>query len=283
MKTQVNNLNIFAMEIRKSILEAIHEFGAGHIGGSMSMAELMAVLYGEVLNIDPENPRWDKRDWLVVSKGHCGPAVYATLANKGFFPKDWLKTLNQPGTNLPSHCDRNRTPGIDMTTGSLGQGLSAACGMAWAHRYKKNDNMTYCIMGDGEIGEGQIWEAALFASSKKLNNLIAFVDENHKQLDGYTKDICNLGDIAKKFEDFGWNSYNVDGHDTEAILSAIKDAQKSTDKPSMIVLDTVKGKHCPFVEKEFYNHHVTMNDEQYEESVAYLDNLISELKSEVSQ
>ena len=283
MNENVKNLEILAMNIRKNILDTVYSFGAGHIGGSMSMAELMAVLYGLILKINPENPRWDGRDWLVVSKGHCGPAVYATLAQKGFFPKEWLSTLNKPGTNLPSHCDRNRTPGIDMTTGSLGQGLSVASGIAWGHRYKNNGNMTYCILGDGELNEGQVWEAALFASSKKLSNLIAFVDENHKQLDGYTKNICDLGSISGKFREFGWNTQEVDGHSIEQIIKAIAIAQKPGDKPNMIVLDTVKGKHCPFVENEYYNHHVTINKNQYDESIQHLDYLISQLQSEVSK
>lgn len=279
MKKSLKEMNIFAAQIRKAALRAMNAFHGGHVGGSMSMSDLMAALYGECMKVDPKNPQWEERDWLVVSKGHCGPAVYGTLALMGYFPEDELDTLNKEGTRLPSHCDRNRTPGIDMTTGSLGQGVSCAVGVAWGMKYKKMPNTVYTILGDGECDEGQVWEAALFAATKKLGNLIGFVDYNKKQLDGYTKDICDLGDIRQKFEDFGWHSVEVDGHDIPAIVEAIENAKKVTDKPSMIVLNTIKGKDCCFADA-FYNHFVRFPESDYEAAIKELDAKIAKLESE---
>ncbi|GAB2043569.1 transketolase [Agathobaculum sp. TL06] len=279
MKKSLKEMNIFAAQIRKAALRAMNAFHGGHVGGSMSMSDLMAALYGEVMKVDPKNPQWEDRDWLVVSKGHCGPAVYGTLALMGYFPEDELDTLNKEGTRLPSHCDRNRTPGIDMTTGSLGQGVSAAVGIAWGMQYQKKPNYVYTILGDGECDEGQVWEAALFAATKKLGHLIGFVDYNKKQLDGYTKDICDLGDLRQKFEDFGWHSQEVDGHDIPAIVAAIEEAKKVADKPSMIVLNTIKGKDCCFADT-FYNHFVRFPEEDYEAAIKELDAKIAKLESE---
>ena len=280
MKEKVTDLKIFAAEIRKASLRAMNSFHGGHVGGSMSMAELMAVLYGGVMNVDPSAPLKEDRDWLIVSKGHCGPAVYGTLACRGFFPMEELETLNKEGTRLPSHCDRLRTPGVDMTTGSLGQGVSCAVGIAWGLRYQKRNNRVYTILGDGECDEGQVWEAALFAATKKLSNLTAFVDCNKKQLDGWTADICNLGDLRKKFETFGWNALEVDGHDVSAISDAIEQAKLCTDKPSIIVLNTIKGKDCCFAEEVFYNHFIRFDQEEYERAINYLDDKIAVLRRE---
>ena len=279
MKKSLKEMNIFAAQIRKAALRAMNAFHGGHVGGSMSMSDLMAALYGEVMKVDPKNPQWEERDWLVVSKGHCGPAVYGTLALMGYFPEDELDTLNKEGTRLPSHCDRNRTPGIDMTTGSLGQGVSAAVGIAWGMQYQKKPNYVYTILGDGECDEGQVWEAALFAATKKLGHLIGFVDYNKKQLPGYTKDSCDLGDLRQKFEDFGWHSQEVDGHDIPAIVAAIEEAKKVADKPSMIVLNTIKGKDCCFADT-FYNHFVRFPEEDYEAAIKELDAKIAKLESE---
>lgn len=279
MKKSLKELNIFAAQIRKAALRAMNAFHGGHVGGSMSMSDLMAALYGEAMKVDPKNPQWEERDWLVVSKGHCGPAVYGTLALMGYFPEDELDTLNKEGTRLPSHCDRNRTPGIDMTTGSLGQGVSAAVGIAWGMQYQKKPNYVYTILGDGECDEGQVWEAALFAATKKLGHLIGFVDYNKKQLDGYTKDICDLGDMRQKFEDFGWHAQEVDGHDITAIVDAINKAKEVTDKPSMIVLNTIKGKDCCFADT-FYNHFVRFPESDYEAAIKALDEKIAKLESE---
>lgn len=271
------NLRLLAAQIRKTVLYGLGTSKAGHIGGAMSMSDALAVLYGKEMKVDPNNPKWEERDRLVVSKGHCGPAVYAALAVKGFFPMEWMLTINQPETKLPSHCDKNKVPGIDMTTGSLGQGMSTALGIAWGLRYQQNDAYTYLFLGDGECDEGQVWEGALFASTKKLNHVIALIDKNEKQLDGYTKDICNVGDLAKKFEQFDWYAQDVDGHDVMGIAEAIENAKKQNEKPSVIVLHTVKGKDCTFAEDVFYNHHMTFMQEQLDEANQHLDQLIAKL------
>lgn len=272
----MENYKKLAAEIRKTILLGMSYAHAGHVGGSMSMADLLAVLYGGVMHIDPKNPKMEDRDRLVVSKGNCGYGVYGALALKGYFPYEWLKTINRAGTKLPSHCDMNKVPGIDMTTGSLGQGMSTGLGIAWGLRYLNSPAYTYIILGDGECQEGQVWEGALFAGTRKLNNVIAFVDVNKKQLDGYTKDICDVGDLRQKFEDFGWYAQEVDGHNHEEIINSIDNAKNQKDKPSMIVLNTIKGKDCSFAEDVFYNHHMTFTDEQYKEAIAKLDLIIKE-------
>lgn len=274
----IKKLNIFAAEIRKAALTAMNAFHGGHVGGVMSMSDLMAALYGNIMKVDPKNPHWPERDWLAVSKGHCGPAVYAALALKGFFPQEELLTLNKEGTRLPSHCDRNRTPGIDVTTGSLGQGFSCAAGCAWAMKYKKMPNYIYTVLGDGECDEGQVWETALFAATKKLDHLIAFIDCNGKQLDGFTKDICDIGDLRKKFEDFGWDAHEIDGHDIGAILKAVSAAKLVAGRPSMIVLHTQKGKDCPFAERLVNNHFISFTQEDYEEAIEFLNKKIKKLE-----
>ena len=251
-----------AKQIRIETIRAIESIGVGHLGGAMSVVEALAVLYGDVMNIDPKNPGWEERDWFVLSKGHSGPALYATLALKGYFPKEELLTLNKPHTRLPSHCDRRKTPGVDMSTGSLGQGMSTALGVAQGLLMDGKKNRVYLVIGDGECNEGQIWEGAMFAAQRKLHNVIAFVDWNKKQLDGYLKDICDIGDIRQKFEDFGWYAQSVDGHSVEEIHAAIQKAQAQTDRPSMIALNTVKGKGCNFCENVFYNHNITVSAEQ---------------------
>ncbi len=280
MDQTVNELQQFACQIRIETIRALSVMGVGHIGGSMSMADLMAVLYGKVLNVDPHFPRKEDRDWVVVSKGHCGPALYVTLALKGYFPVEELATINRPGTRLPSHCDRNRTPGVDITTGSLGQGMSSAIGVALGNRMRGLDNYTYLILGDGECQEGQVWEGALFAPQHKLDHLIAFVDYNKKQLDGFTRDICDLGDLARKFQDFGWYAQQVDGNDVEALLKAIETAKASRGRPSMIVMDTIKGKDCTFAEDVYYNHHMTFTQEQAAQAIAALEAKLDKLRKE---
>lgn len=271
MRSDITELKNLATNIRITALKGLRELGFGHIGGTMSMAELMAALYGECMDIDPKNPDWEDRDWYIQSKGHSGPAVYAALALKGYFPEEEMLTINQGGTNLPSHCDRNKTKGIDMSTGSLGQGMSTAIGVALGNALKKKDNYTYLLLGDGECQEGQVWEGAMFAAQKNLDHLIAFVDYNKKQLDGYVKDICDLGDIAKKFEDFGWHVQSIDGHDIEGIVNAVNEAKENKGKPSMIVLNTIKGKGCNFAEDVLYNHHMRFTKEQADEAIAVLE------------
>lgn len=277
MKNNEKDIKILAAKIRQDALRAMVTTGGGHVGGSMSMADLMACLYGELLKYDAKNPKWEERDRLVVSKGHSGPALYGALAESGFFPKDWLDTVNLGGTRLPSHCDMNLTPGIDMSTGSLGQGVSTAIGIAWGMKYLKKPNITYLVFGDGEAEEGQVWEGAMFAAQNKLDHLIAFVDYNKKQLDGYTKDICDLGDIRKKFEDFGWDAVEVNGHDIKALCDTVKHVKEIPGKPHMIVLNTIKGKGCSFAENELYNHHMKFGKEKYLEAVNELQKQIDML------
>lgn len=273
------DLKIDAARIRIGILEGLRKSGAGHVGGSMSMADLMAVLYGGVMRVRPNDPRWEDRDWLVVSKGHCGPALYATLALHGFFPKEELASINQGGTILPSHCDRNLTPGVDMTTGSLGQGMSTAIGVAFGNRYNGKTSRTYLVLGDGETQEGQVWEGALFAAQHRLDNLIAFIDSNGKQLDGYTKDICDTGDLAQKFRDFGWNAHECDGNEPADIRRAAMMARRRAGRPSMIVMHTEKGAGCTFAEGVFFNHHIKFSEDELENAVASLEKTIEALQN----
>ncbi len=261
-ESKVKELKIFSKQIQIETVKMIASLGVGHLGGSLSIADVLAVLYGSQMKYDPKNPKWEDRDWFVCSKGHAGPAVYAALALKQFFPMSELETLNRPGTNLPSHCDRLKTPGIDMTTGSLGQGSSTAAGIALAHKMNNMVNTVYLLMGDGEIDEGQVWEMALFAGTKNLTNLIAFVDCNKLQLDGPTCEICDLGNIAKKFEDFGWYAQTVDGHDVAAIDEAIENAKAQNDKPSMIVLNTEKGHGWSMFANKSSSHNATISAEQ---------------------
>lgn len=265
-------LKKLALEIRIGIVEQIKARGFGHIGGSLSLADALAVLYGAVLRYDPKNPKWPERDKVVCSKGHAGPAVYATLAIRGFFPYEDLKTLNQPGTNLPSHCDKNKTPGVDMTTGSLGQGASLAVGIALGDQIKGLDSKTYVFVGDGESDEGQVWEAAMFTAGKKLTNLVWLVDDNKKQLDGYTKDIMPQFDLEAKFAAFGFDAKRIDGNDVEQLYGAL--TAPVGDKPKAIILDTVKGKGLAEVENTMGNHSMTVGPEVCDK---WLDTLRAEL------
>lgn len=263
------DLERFAFEIRIATVETLAARGFGHIGGSLSIADALSVLYGELMRIDPRDPKWPERDKLVCSKGHAGPAVYATLAIKGFFPKDELKTLNRPGTMLPSHCDRNKTPGVDMTTGSLGQGASLACGMALGDMLRGRDSKTYLILGDGECDEGQVWEAAMFASAKKLTNMVWLVDWNKKQLDGPVREILDTLDLEKKFASFGFDAVTVNGNDVEALYEAMT---RKSDRPLAIVMDTIKGKGIKQVEETASNHSMTENADVFDSWLSSLKN-----------
>ena len=268
-----------ALQIRIGIVTAIGALGVGHLGGSLSVADLLAVLYGDVMKFDPKNPGWPERDKLVCSKGHAGPAVYAALAIKGFFPYELLKTLNQPGTTLPSHCDRNKTPGIDMTTGSLGQGTSQAVGLAIGDYLKGRNNSIYLITGDGEMNEGQVWEAAMLAVARKVDNLFWFVDENKKQLDGTTEEILPQGDFLAKAEAFGFDSQRVAGNDVEAIYEAIQKSKTVKGKPHMIILDTIKGAGIKDVEQTVFNHSMPVSAQQAEKWIAELEDERTALSS----
>ena len=269
----------FATEIRRETAKMLMKRGFGHLGGSFSIVETLAVLYKDILNVDPSNPKWEERDWFVLSKGHAGPALYSTLALKGYFPKEWLMTLNDNGTRLPSHPDRLRTLGVDCTTGSLGQGSSQAVGVAKSFQMDGRSNRVYTIVGDGELNEGQVWEAFQFAAHQKLDNLIIFIDENHKQLDGLTKDIINPFDLRLKMEAFGFNAVRVDGKNVEAIYEAILLAISTKGKPTAIVLDTIKGQGIPFFEEMFDNHHIRFAGE----SETKLREAIASLEKEVSE
>ena len=237
-----------AKEIRRLTVECIASFGSGHIGGSLSIVDVLTALYYKEMNVDPKNPNKENRDRLVVSKGHSGPAVYATLAHKGYFEKNELKTLNKIGTNLPSHCDMNKTPGVDMTTGSLGQGISCAVGLALGSKIKNDQAHIYCIIGDGESQEGQVWEAAAFAAHNKLDNFTVFVDYNKLQLDDYLSVVQSEADIVGKWKSFGFNTLFINGHDFDELDKAIQCAKDTKGLPTAIILDTIKGKGVKFVE-----------------------------------
>ena len=265
---ETKNLQRFALKIRIGILEALKARGFGHVGGSLSIADALAVLYGSVMRYDPKNPAWEQRDKLICSKGHAGPAVYAALALRGFFPYEQLVTLNQPHTNLPSHCDRNKTPGVDMTTGSLGQGTSLAVGMAMGDMLKGLDSRTFLIVGDGEANEGQVWEAAMFTAAKRITSLTWLIDNNKKQLDGYTKDVLNPFDFEEKFRSFGFEAISIDGNDVEQLENAL--TRRPIDKPIAIILNTVKGKGVEEVENTMGNHSMTPPPEAFDRWLAEL-------------
>ncbi len=260
-----------ALEIRKSTLKCIGTLGVGHIGGSLTIAEVLSVLYFDAMNIDPKDPQKADRDRFVLSKGHGGPAVYSTLALRGYFEEDLLLTLNKPNTILPSHCDMQKTVGVDMTTGSLGQGFSAAVGMAVAGKLDKNPANIYAIIGDGESQEGQIWEAAMLAGAKHLGNLIAFTDYNKFQIDGTVEQVNGLYPLDKKWESFGWHVQVVDGHDVCAISHAIDNAKKIGEAPSMIILDTIKGKGAYFCENEITSHNMPITEDMWKKAVEMLE------------
>ena len=251
----MTNLEKIAREIRILTVKCIASLGSGHIGGSMSIVDVLTSLYYKEMNVDPKNPLMEGRDRLVVSKGHAGPAVYATLAHKGYFPESELYTLNKYGTNLPSHCDMNKTPGVDMTTGSLGQGLSCAIGLALGSKIKEDNAYIYAIIGDGESQEGQIWEAAFFASHKKLDNLIVFLDYNKMQLDVTLEEVNDSGNMYDKFKSFGFDTYSIDGHNIDEIIATIEKAKTVKGMPHMIVLNTIKGKGVSFAEAAKANSH----------------------------
>lgn len=272
---------MLAAEIRLETLKIIASRGFGHVGGSMSMADAMAVLYGEVMRIDPKHPRWEGRDWFVLSKGHGGPVMYTTLGLMGYYPIESAYTLNQPGTQFPSHTDRNKTPGVDLTTGSLGQGMSEAVGAAIGNRIQGRDSRVFVAIGDGEADEGQIWEAAQFAAHYKLDHLICLVDDNKRQLDGAVEDVMGHGKgIGAKFDAFGWNVIDVaDGNDVEQIYDAIMRACACQGKPSCLILNTVKGKGATFAEPTGA-HSSQPTPEQWEEAIAAAQAALEAVKHE---
>jgi len=264
----LKNLNEKAKEIRILTLEMIGHAGKGHLGGALSLADLLALLYFKRMNINPDDPKWADRDRMVLSKGHAGPAMYAALSLRGYFPKEVCYTLNQNGTTLPSHVDMLKVRGADMTAGSLAQGFSAAVGIALAGKIDKKDYRVYTVIGDGESQEGQIWEAAMFAGNHGLSNLIAFCDNNGMQIDGTTDEVNSLEPMDKKWEAFGWNVIKVSGHDIAAMDEAIDRALLVTNRPTMIILKTVKGKGVSFAEGKVSSHSMAYGMDEVAAEVA---------------
>lgn len=265
--TKVEGLANIANDIRIEIIEQVYNANSGHPGGSLSCADILAVLYFNQMNIDSENPNEKGRDRFVLSKGHCAPALYATLARKGYFDKELLKGFRKVESNLQGHPDMKKVPGVDMSTGSLGQGLSAAVGMAIGSKMEHEGYRVYCLLGDGELEEGQVWEAAMSASKNKLDNLCAIVDYNTLQIDGNVEEVAGLIDIKEKFESFGFNVIEVNGHDIEALIHAFNSAKHQKDMPSVIIARTIKGKGVSFMEGKAEWHGKAPNQEQYEEAI----------------
>ncbi|MFA6873735.1 MAG: transketolase [Bacteroidaceae bacterium] len=272
-------LQVFAEQIRLETLKVIKSRGFGHVGGSMSLVDVMAVLYGECMNIDPKNPKFEDRDRIVMSKGHAGPVMYATLGLKGYYPIEEAYTLNQPHTKFPSHTDRLMTPGVDITTGSLGQGVSAAVGVALANKVVDGrKNKVFLFVGDGEADEGQVWEGLQFASQYKLDNLIVFIDCNGLQLDGTVEEIMSHGDMATKVQAYGYSVQSVNGHDVEAIYDAVEGAKITKGQPSCIILNTIKGKGATFAEPTGA-HTSQPTAEQWEEAIAVAEKRYNDAKN----
>ncbi len=271
-------LEIFATKERLLLLEGIFNAKAGHPGGSLSIAELMAYLYNVEMKIDASNPKWEDRDRFVLSKGHAAPALYATLALKGFFPTEDMKTLRKADSYLQGHPSMKCVPGVDMSTGSLGQGVSAAVGMALAAKLDNKDYRVYTILGDGEIEEGQVWEAAMFANAKKLDNLVVVVDNNNLQIDGTVEEVNSPYPIPEKFTAFGFNTIEIDGNNLDEIESAFEAAKACKGKPTAIVAKTVKGKGVSYMENQVNWHGAAPNEELYNQAVAELTAKLNELE-----
>ena len=271
-------LAITACKVRMGIVESTHAAKCGHPGGSLSAADMFTYLYFKELNVDPKNPKWEDRDRFVLSKGHTAPGLYAALALRGFFPAQDLITLRKVGSYLQGHPNMNSVPGVDMSTGSLGQGISTACGMALAAKVKGKENRVYTLLGDGEIQEGQVWEACMFASHYKLDNLCVIIDNNGLQIDGDVAKVMSPYPIVDKLEAFGFQTYAIDGHDFEAIEAALNAAKSVKGKPSAIVMKTVKGKGVSFMENNAGWHGVAPNDAQFEQAMNELKAQLSELE-----
>ncbi len=264
-------LQKMANEIRKGIVTAVHSAKSGHPGGSLSAADIFTYLYFEEMNIDPKNPAKEGRDRFVLSKGHVAPAYYATLAHRGFFPVEDLITLRKVGSYLQGHPDKKHIPGVDMSSGSLGQGVSTAVGMALSAKMSNEDYRAYTLLGDGEIQEGQVWEAAMFSGARKLDNLVVIVDNNGLQIDGNIDDVCSPYPIDKKFEAFNFHVINIDGHDFDQIASALAEARATKGMPTAIIAKTVKGKGVSFMENQASWHGTAPNDEQYKVAMEDLE------------
>ncbi|MBQ7896157.1 MAG: transketolase [Oscillospiraceae bacterium] len=275
---EIKELELIAAKGRLLAVDAIHTASSGHPGGSLSCMDALAALYFSEMKVDAKNPQWADRDRFVLSKGHCAPALYAILALKGFFPVEDMKLLRSIKAHLSGHPDMRHVPGVDMSTGSLGQGLSTAVGMAMTAKHLRKDFRTYSICGDGEINEGQIWEAAMAAAKWELDNLCAFIDVNRLQIDGETKDVMPSEPLDKKFEAFNWHVIKIDGHNFEQILAALEEARNTKGKPTAIIMETVKGKGVSFMENLAGWHGKAPNDEQFETAKAELEAKIKELE-----
>lgn len=261
---EILELKKIANEIRKDIITSVFSAKSGHPGGSLSSADILTYLYFEEMNIDPKNPQKQDRDRFVLSKGHVAPVYYSTLANRGFFPKEDLKTLRKIGSYLQGHPDKKHIPGVDMSTGSLGQGISAAVGMALSAKLGNDNYRTYTLLGDGEIQEGQVWEAAMFAGHKKLDNLVVIIDNNGLQIDGNIEEVCSPYPIDEKFKSFNFHVINIDAHNFDEIKMAFDEAKSIKDKPTAIIAKSIKGKGISFMENQACWHGSAPNEEQYE-------------------
>ncbi|MDK2820464.1 MAG: transketolase [Clostridia bacterium] len=270
-KLQSQDLKQIARRLRSHIVKMVGEAGSGHPGGSLSAVEILATLYFNVMKVDPENPDWPDRDRFILSKGHAAPALYAALAEKGYFPTEKLITLRKLGSPLQGHPDRKSVPGVEVSTGSLGHGLAVANGMALAARLDNRNYNVYVLLGDGEIQEGMVWEAAMAAAHYKLDNLIAIVDHNHLQIDGKISEVMSPEPVAEKFKAFGWSVQTIDGHDFDQIQTAIENAKKVQGKPSVIIAETVKGKGISFMENEADWHGKAPKSEELNKALAELD------------
>ncbi len=266
-----------ANEVRKGIVTAVHSAKAGHPGGSLSAADVFTYLYYEEMNVDPQNPKMENRDRFVLSKGHTAPGLYSTLAHKGYFPVEDLKTLRMLGSYLQGHPDMKHIPGVDMSSGSLGQGISAAVGMALGAKLDGKDFRVYTLLGDGELQEGQVWEAAMLAGHRKLDNLVAIIDNNGLQIDGKVDDVCSPYPIDKKFEAFNFHVINADAHDFDDLRRAFKEARETKGMPTAIVVHSVKGKGVSFMENKAAWHGTAPNDEQFAVAMADLERIGEEL------
>ncbi len=269
-ESRIKELEEIARKVRVHIVKSTHEAGSGHPGGSLSATDVLTALYFEIMDHRPDEPDWPKRDRFVLSKGHAAPALYGVLAESGYFPVDELMTLRKLGSRLQGHPHKKTTPGVDASTGSLGQGLSIASGMALAGKLDRDPYRVFAICGDGEIQSGQIWESAMFASNNKLDNLIAFLDRNQLQIDGSTEEVISIEPIVSKWESFGWHVMEIDGHDFNEIIEAVERAEEVHDQPTMIVSHTVKGKGVPFMEGSLAFHGKAANDEQLETALEAL-------------
>ena len=264
MDMTMDELNEIADKIRKTVFQALYQAGGGHFGGCLSIIEILTALYFKILKVDPKNPHWEERDRVILSKGHAGPALYVTLAKKGFFPEGWLIELDRSGGRLPKHTDRFLVPGIDVSSGALGQGLSIGAGMALSAKSDSKSINVYVIMGDGECNSGQIYEAAMAASKYQLDNLIGIVDRNHLQVDGTSDEIMPLEPFDLKWKSFGWNVISVEGNNIPSILDGIKIAQGTRGRPSVLIAETVKGKGISFMENSYKWHAGSITKKQYE-------------------